>query len=80
MSINAMMPGFDGLSGASWTAVEHAELVVALSAAVTAVHDNGLIRMLARRERCWMGWLDELFTDTCCSAAMSLCSLIPQLQ
>ena len=31
-----------GLSGANWMAVEHAELVVALSAAVTALHENGL--------------------------------------
>jgi hypothetical protein len=36
-------------------AVEHAELVVALYAAVTALQRMGYIRMRARRERCWMG-------------------------
>jgi hypothetical protein len=42
MSIDEMMPELAGLSGASWMAVEHAELVVALHAAVTALHENGL--------------------------------------
>jgi hypothetical protein len=42
MSIDAVMPEFAGLSGANWMAVEHAELVVALYAAVTALHENGL--------------------------------------
>jgi hypothetical protein len=36
------MPEFAGLSGANWMAVEHAELIVALYAAVTALHENGL--------------------------------------
>jgi hypothetical protein len=42
MSIDAVMPEFAGLSGANWMAVEHAALVVALSAAATALHENGL--------------------------------------
>jgi hypothetical protein len=42
MSIDAVMPEFAGLSGANWMAVEHAELIVALYAAVTALHENGL--------------------------------------
>jgi hypothetical protein len=42
MCIDAVMPEFAGLSGANWMAVEHAELVVALYAAVTALRENGL--------------------------------------
>jgi hypothetical protein len=42
MSIEAVMPEFAGLSGANWIAVEHAELVVALHAAVTALREDGL--------------------------------------
>jgi hypothetical protein len=42
MSIDAAMPEFAGLSGANWMAVEHAELVVALDAAMTALRENGL--------------------------------------
>ena len=37
-----MTPEFAVLSGASWMAVEHAELIVALCAAETALHENGL--------------------------------------
>jgi hypothetical protein len=42
MTIDAVLPELAGLSGAHLIAVEHAELVVALQAAVTALHDNGL--------------------------------------
>jgi hypothetical protein len=42
MSCDAVVPEFVGLSGANLIAVEHAELVVALYAAVTALDDNGL--------------------------------------
>jgi hypothetical protein len=41
MSIDAV-PEIAGLSGANLMAVEHAELVVALYAAVTALDENGL--------------------------------------
>jgi hypothetical protein len=39
---NELIPELSGLSGAHLLAVEHAELVVALYAAVTALDDNGL--------------------------------------
>ena len=42
MSIDAVILEFAGLSGAHLLAVEHAELVVALHAAVTALDENGL--------------------------------------
>ena len=42
MSVDAVLPEFAGLSDANWMAVEHAELVVALYAAVTALDENGL--------------------------------------
>jgi hypothetical protein len=42
MSIDVVMPEFAGLSGANWMAVEHAELVVALYTAATALDENGL--------------------------------------
>jgi hypothetical protein len=42
MSSDAVVPESAGLSGAHLMAVEHAELVVALHAAVTALDDNGL--------------------------------------
>jgi hypothetical protein len=42
MYIDAAMPEVAGLSGAIWIAVEHAELVFALYAAVKALHENGL--------------------------------------
>jgi hypothetical protein len=44
MPIDAIVPDFAGLSGANLMAVEHAELVVALWAAVTALLENGLHR------------------------------------
>jgi hypothetical protein len=44
MPINAMTPKLDDMSGANWMVVEHAELVVALYAAATALHENGLHR------------------------------------
>jgi hypothetical protein len=44
MSIDPVVPEFPGLSGANWIAVEHAELVVTLYAAVTTLHENGLYR------------------------------------
>jgi hypothetical protein len=42
MSIHAVIPEFASLSSAHLLAVEHAELVVALHAAVTALDENGL--------------------------------------
>jgi cobalamin biosynthesis protein CbiG len=42
MSIDTVIPILTGLSGAHLIAVEHAELVVALYAAVAALDDNGL--------------------------------------
>ena len=42
MSSDTVIPEVGGLSGANLMAVEHAELVVALNAAVTALDDNGL--------------------------------------
>ena len=42
MSVDAVLPEFAGLSDANWMAVEHAELVVALYTAVTALDENGL--------------------------------------
>jgi cobalamin biosynthesis protein CbiG len=42
MSNDAVIPELTGLSGAHLIAVEHAELVVALYAAMTALNDNGL--------------------------------------
>jgi hypothetical protein len=42
MSSDAVVPKFAGLSGVHLIAVEHAELVVALYAAVTALDDHGL--------------------------------------
>jgi hypothetical protein len=42
MSTDAATPELAGLSGANWMAVEHAKLVVALHAAVTALHESGL--------------------------------------
>jgi hypothetical protein len=44
MSNDAVLPEYAGLSGAHLIAVEHAELVVALYAAVTALDRNGLHR------------------------------------
>jgi hypothetical protein len=44
MTINAVTPGSAGLSGATLLAVEHAELIVALHTALTALHENGLHR------------------------------------
>ncbi len=44
MSSDAVIPELAGLSGTNMMAVEHAELVVALCAAVTALDDNGLHR------------------------------------
>jgi len=42
MSMDAVIPEFVRLTGANLMAVEHAELVVALNAAVTALDANGL--------------------------------------
>jgi hypothetical protein len=42
MSMDAVIPKFARLTGANLMAVEHAELVVALHAAVTALDANGL--------------------------------------
>jgi hypothetical protein len=42
MSFDTVMPALAGLSGANLIVVEHAELVVALYAAVTALDDHGL--------------------------------------
>ena len=42
MSSDAVIPKLPGLSGANLMAIEHAELVVALYAAVTALDENGL--------------------------------------
>jgi cobalamin biosynthesis protein CbiG len=42
MSSDAVISESAGLSGANLMAVEHAELVVALYAAVTALDENGL--------------------------------------
>jgi hypothetical protein len=42
MSSDAAIPKLAGLSGANLIAVEHAELVVALYTAVTALDENGL--------------------------------------
>ena len=42
MSSDAVIPELSDLSGANLMAVEHAELVVALYAAVTALDENGL--------------------------------------
>ena len=42
MSSDAVIPKLAGLSGTNLMAVEHAELVVALYAAMTALDDNGL--------------------------------------
>ena len=44
MSSNAMIPNLACLSGTNMMAVEHAELVVALDAAMTALDANGLHR------------------------------------
>jgi cobalamin biosynthesis protein CbiG len=44
VSSDAVIPELAGLSGANLMAIEHAELVVALYAAVTALDDNGLHR------------------------------------
>jgi hypothetical protein len=42
MSSDALMPQLTKLSGDNLMAIEHAQLVVALYAAVTALDDNGL--------------------------------------
>jgi hypothetical protein len=42
MSSDAVIPEFTDLSGANLMAIEHAELVVALYAAVIALDENGL--------------------------------------
>jgi hypothetical protein len=42
MSNDAVVPEFTSLSGANWITVEHAELIVALYAEATALHENGL--------------------------------------
>jgi hypothetical protein len=42
MSSDAVIPKLPGLSDANLMAIEHAELVVALYAAVTALDENGL--------------------------------------
>jgi hypothetical protein len=42
MSSDAVIRGLAGLSGANLLAVEHAELVVALYIAATALDENGL--------------------------------------
>jgi hypothetical protein len=42
MTSDAVIPEWAGLSGANLMAVEHAELVVALYTAVTALDENGL--------------------------------------
>ena len=42
MSSDAVIPGLAVLSGAKLLAVEHAELVVALYTALTALDENGL--------------------------------------